>query len=258
MAERVYPAKPATATPPLPPPTTATAAFPATKSQLYGANRPAYRPQPQRKFRSRRSCCCRLCFWTTLIFLSLILLAAIAGSAVYLIYRPHRPTFTVSGLKISALTVSSSSQLTSNIAVNITARNPNKNTVFVYDSVQVSVFSSKDGIELGSGEVPAFVHGKKNSTLLKVSIRGGQKLEDAAAGKLRKELKGRNGVGLRIVVDTKVKVKIGGMKTPKMAIRVSCDGVKASPSTGKSPTIGSVSGADCGVDLRVKIWKWTF
>ncbi|CAN0878028.1 NDR1/HIN1-like protein 13 [Linum grandiflorum] len=252
MAERVYPAKPATDT-------TATAAFPATKSQLYGANRPAYRPQPQRKFRSRRSCCCRLCFWITLILLLLILLAAIAGSAVYLIYRPHRPTFAVSGLRISALNVSSTSLLTSNVAVNVTARNPNKNVVFVYDPAGISLFSS-DGVDLGKGTVPAFVHGKKNSTVLKVSVNNGgkHKLEEAAAGKLRKELKGRNGVGLKIVVDTKVKVKMGGMKTPKMPIRVSCSGIRGSAPTGKSPTSGSVSGADCKVDLRVKIWKWTF
>ncbi|CAN0881651.1 hypothetical protein LINGRAHAP2_LOCUS14359 [Linum grandiflorum] len=51
---------------------------------------------------------------------------------------------------------------------------------------------------------------------------------------------------------------MGGVKTPKVAIRVACSGIKASPPTGKSPTSGSVSGVECKVDLRVKIWKWTF
>ncbi|CAN1162334.1 NDR1/HIN1-like protein 13 [Linum perenne] len=259
MADRVYPAKPPAATTA---PTTAAPAFPAAKSQLYGANRAAYRPPPNRKFRrSRRSCCCCLCFWITLIILSLILLAGIAGTAVYIIYRPHRPSFTISGLKISTLNVTSSSHLVSNIAANITARNPNKKIVFIYNPIDISVFSD-GGVNLGSGKVPAFVHGTKNTTVLKASIAtaggGGQQLEEAAAGKLRSELKSKKGVPLRIVVDTKVKVKMGALKTPKVAIRVACTGIKASAPTGKSPASGSVSAADCKVDLRVKIWKWTF
>ncbi|CAL1360801.1 unnamed protein product [Linum trigynum] len=264
MAERVYPAKPPAAAAAAPPTTTAAPgtapAFPATKAQLYGANRPAYRPQPQRKFRrSRRSCCCCLCFWITLIILSLLLLAAIAGAAVYVIYRPHRPDFTVSGIKISTLNVTSSSQLASNIAVNITARNPNKKIVFTYNPIDISVFSTADGgVSLGTAKVPAFVHGAKNSTVLKAAISGGQQLDDAAAKKLRGELKGKTSVALRIRADTKVKVKMGGLKTPRVAIRVVCSGIKATAPTGKSPTTGSVAGADCKVDLRVKIWKWTF
>ncbi|KAJ8755747.1 hypothetical protein K2173_024291 [Erythroxylum novogranatense] len=254
MADKVYPSsKPATnggaATNP---------AFPASKAQLYGATRPAYHPQPYRK-RTRRSCCCACFVWVTVIIVSLLILAAIAGAAIYIIYRPHRPSYDVSGLKISSLNITSNSQLTTNINLNITAKNPNKKLVFIYGPSTISIATEKDEIVLGNGLLPSFVHGTKNTTLLKVTIASsGQQLDDTSAGSLKTELKSKNGVGLKLKLETKVKVKMGGLKTPKVKIRVTCDGIKATVPSGKTATTASVSDARCKVDLRFKIWKWTF
>ncbi|OAY53152.1 NDR1/HIN1-like protein 6 [Manihot esculenta] len=257
MADRVYPStKPATNGD-----TTAATtkpSFPATKAQLYGAARPAYRPQPHRK-RSRRSCCCACCLWLTLIIFTLLLLAAIAGAIIYVLYHPQRPTFSVSGLKISSLNLTSSSHLTTNINLNITTRNPNKKLVYIYSPVTISLTTAKDGIQIGNGLLPSFEHGTKNTTFLKAAIRSSdQQLDDTSASQLKTDFKSKNGLALKIELETKVKVKMGGLKTPRVGIKISCEGIKTIIPNGKSATTASVSKAKCKVDLKIKIWKWTF
>lgn len=252
MADRVYPSGKQNAN-------GANPAFPATKSQLYGATRPAYRPTP-RRHSYRRSCCCSCCLWSTLTIILLVFLVAIAGAIVYFLYRPHRPSFTVSSLKITTLNLTSSSTLVTNINLNITARNPNKELVFYYNPISVSLLTDNgNDIPIGNGSFPAFVHGTKNTTLLKTSIKGnGQALDDFSASKLSSDLKSKSGLPLKIQLDTKVKVKMGAIKSPKVRIRVSCNGIKATVPTGKTATAASTSNVNCKVDWRIKIWKWTF
>ncbi|KAK7845830.1 ndr1/hin1-like protein 13 [Quercus suber] len=196
MADRVYPSsKPATNGTAAATATTTNGAFPATKAQLYGATRPAYRPQPHNRRRQHsRSCCCSCCIWLTFFLLLLILLGAIAGAIVYVLYRPHRPTFSVTSLKVSHLNVTSSSTINSNGSVST----------------------------------------------------------------LKTELKSKSGIPLKIEFDTKVKAKMGGLKTPKVGIRVTCDGITATVPTGKTAATASTSASKCKVDIRIKIWKWTF
>ncbi|KAK6914750.1 Late embryogenesis abundant protein, LEA_2 subgroup [Dillenia turbinata] len=258
MAERVYPsAKPngtattttATAT------ANGTATFPAAKSQFY---RPAYRPQPPPRRRYRRSCCCRFCLCTTLIVLFLLLIIGIAGVVFYVLYRPHRPDFSVSSLQISQFNLSSSSsQLNTSFNLTISAYNPNKKIVFFYKPISVSVFA--DGISVGNGNFPAFTHYQKNTTILRSVISSkGQSLDSSSASTLKSDLKTKNGLPLKIQLETRVKAKIGAVKTRKVGIRVTCDGIQASAPTGKSPATASKDNMKCSVDFRVKIWKWTF
>ncbi|KAE8699431.1 Kinase superfamily protein isoform 1 [Hibiscus syriacus] len=226
---------------------------PATKAQLYGASRPLYRPQPNRH---RRSCCCSCCLWTTIAIL--ILLAAIAGAILYVLYRPHRPTFAVSSLKVSTLNITSASKLITNINLNVEAKNPNKKLVYSYDPTTISITTSED-IDIGDGSFGSFVHGTKNTTLLKAAITSSnQELDDTSAGKLKTALKTKNGLPLKIKLETKVKAKMGALKTPKLKIMVTCEGVKVTVPKGKSATTASTSNAKCKVDLKLKIWKWTF
>ncbi|XP_061371092.1 NDR1/HIN1-like protein 6 [Gastrolobium bilobum] len=253
MTDRVYPsAKPvangngaAAANP----------SFPATKGQLYGANRPTYRPQPHSR-RSRRGCCC-FCFWFILTLLVLLLLIGVAGTVFYFLYRPHSPDFTVTSLKLSYLNLtSSSSTLSSKFDLNITATNPNKKIVFVYQPTSISILSGD--VDVGDGTIPSFEHGKKNTTLLKASIlSNGQALESDAVTQLKASMKSKNGLPLKVTLDTKVKAKMGKLKTPYVGIRVACDGIRVNLPAGKKPATASTSNAKCNVDVRFKIWKWT-
>lgn len=254
MTDRVYPAAK---------PTTngtvnggANQSFPATKAQLYGATRPTYRPQPYHHHRrSRRRCCCVFFFWLILIILILLLLIGVAGTVVYLLYRPHRPSFTVTSLKLSYLNLTSST-LSSKFDLNVTATNPNKKIAFSYDPTTVSIFSGE--VDVGDGTVPGFEHGKKNTTVLKASIlRSGVALESDDAARLKSSMKSKNGLALKVKLETKVKAKMGNLKTPKVRIRVACDGIRVTLPAGKKPATASTSNAKCDVDVRFKIWKWT-
>ncbi|XP_021890244.1 LOW QUALITY PROTEIN: NDR1/HIN1-like protein 13 [Carica papaya] len=265
MADRIYPsAKPnangsaanATTTA-----TTTTAnpnpSFPATKAQLYGATRPAYRPQPHHRRRSHsRGCCCSCCLWFSLLILLLIFLLAIAGAVVYLLYRPHRPTFSVSSLKLFSQLTSSSPTCHTSTYVSL---QPKQELLYFYDPITISL-TTDDNIPVGRGTFPSFVHPTKNTTLLKAVITNGdqQQLDEPSVAKLKTELKRKDGLPLKIKLETKVKAKMGVLKTPKVRARISCEGIKASVPTGKSSTMASTSDAKCKVDLRIKIWKWTF
>ncbi|OIW03778.1 hypothetical protein TanjilG_30054 [Lupinus angustifolius] len=253
MTDRVYPAaRPAV---------NATAngganpSFPATKAQLYGASRPTYRPQPYPRRRRRRSIFCTICCWLILIIFVIILLIGAAGAVVYLLYRPHRPSFTVTSLKLSQFSLTSST-LNSKFDVNVTAINPNDKVSFSYNPTTVSIFS--DGVDVGDGTFPGFFHGEKNTTVLKASIlRSGVALGSDDAAKLMSSMKSKSGLALKVELATKVKVKMGQLTTPKVGIRVVCDGIIVTLPTEKKPAVGSTSNAKCNFDVRVKIWKWT-
>ncbi|XP_071741933.1 NDR1/HIN1-like protein 13 [Rutidosis leptorrhynchoides] len=257
MAEKIHPSSRQTPT------TTAAAAaaapaagngpppYPANKAQLYNSTRPIYRPLPRR---NRRSCCCSFCLCITFTIILLIILAAVTGGVFYVIYRPHRPSFTVTSLQITQFNLSSSNQLNTKFNFTVTARNPNSKIEFNYDNVFVK-FSS-NGVTVGNGTIPAFVMPKKNATKLKSIVSTtGQHVDDNS--QLKSDLKNKKNLPLTVQLDTKVKVKIGGLKTKKVPIRVVCDGIKVAAPTGKTVTTAVTSGVKCKVDVRFKIWKWT-
>lgn len=266
MAERIYPAsRPNTLNPPPQSLNGATAAaapaFPATKSQLYGASRPQYRPQ-SKPYRRRRSCCCRCCLWITLFIIVLIVIAAIVGVAFWVIYHPERPSFSVKTIRINQFNITtpknSSPVLNSNIDVTISSRNPNKRITFIYNPISISLRSN--GVDVGNGTFPQLVHGTKNTTSLKAVVKsGGRDLDSDSVKSLNSDLKKSSGLPLEIELNTKVKVKIGGVKTKTLPIRVICKGVEVTVAKGKnSPSTMKSRDAKCKVNLRIKIWKWTF
>lgn len=265
MTDRVYPSSKPTTTGAAPGGTTAPAAAPA-KSHLYNPTRPTYRPQAHRR-RPRRSCrsiCCCCFFWFLLVLLLLILLAATAGAALWVFYRPHSPTFSVStfkttqfNLSASSADASSSGHLSAAFNLTVAARNPNKKITIFYDPFTVSI-SSNDVI-LANGSYPAFASSPKDFTVLKPTLSSHSRDLDAdSVTSLRSDLKKKSGLPLEFQMDTKVKIKMGGFKSSKVGIRVTCDGIQAAVPKGKSPSVASTSDSKCEVDLRIKIWKWTF
>ena len=194
--------------------------FPATKAQLYGATRPTYRPQPHHR-RSRRRFCCTFCFWFILLILVVLLLIGLAGVALYLIYRPHRPSFAVNSLKLSYLNLTSSSTVHSKFDLNINAKDPNNKVIFLNKPTSISILS--DEIDVGDGTLSSLEQGKKNTMLLKASILSrDQALDSDAATQLTKNMKNKNGLPLTLRLDTKMKLKMGALKTPNVGIKVVC------------------------------------
>lgn len=244
MADRIHPS----AKPPSNP------SFPATKSQLYGASRPIYRPTP--KPRRSRSLCCSCCLWISLVLLLLILAVAASGAVIWFLYRPHRPSFSVSSLRLSSLSLTTT-RLNSRINLSLSAHNPNKKLTFFYDPSTVSVLSGT-GVSLADGSFPAFLHGTKNTTALTTALSSSSRVLDSAdADSVRSDLSQKKGFSLQIQLDTKVRVKMGALKTNRVKIRVSCDGITVSKvPKGNSSSLADSSASDCKVKFGIKIWKW--
>ena len=263
MADRVYPSSK--------PNVQGTAAAPAAtangkaggpiKSQLYKPNSQVYRPQSNYHggHRSRRNICCCCCFWTIIVLLALALLAAIFAAALYVLYRPHRPEFSITNLRMAKMNLStspdSSSHLTTLCNLTLIAKNSNNHLIFFYDPFSVTAFSNS--IQIGNGSIPAFTADKNNQNSLRSILTFSQDLDTDSLTSLRSGLK-KKGFPVEIQMDTMVKSKMDWLKSKKVGIRVKCDGIRGTVPSGKTPTLASVTGSECKVDLRIKIWKFSF
>lgn len=232
----------------------AAASFPASKPQP-PYQRPPYRPPPPpKRRRDGRSCCCKCCLWTTFIIVLILLIVAVAGAVFYALYRPHRPSFTVTSLQLTRFNLTDTA-LTSAFNVSIGARNPNSKISFFYDDISVTVLSG--GVDIGDGTFPAFSQGKKNVTALKSVIT--KSIDPTSAGidvtSLKSSFKSRS-LPIEIRLETKVKAKAGKIKTKKIGIRVTCYGIRVSVPTGNTTTSVTTTNMTCKVDPRVKVIKW--
>ncbi|KAK3026868.1 hypothetical protein RJ639_041995 [Escallonia herrerae] len=167
MTDRVYPSSKPNGTTATATTTTTTHAaaatntpkFPATKSQLYNPNRLPYRPTPtaahrHNRRRGSRGCLCCCCFWSILLLVALLLLAAIAAAAAYALYRPQRPAFSVSSLRISQFNLTSaaddSTRLTTKFNLTISSKNPNKKIIFYYGPITITSLANQ--VQIANGE----------------------------------------------------------------------------------------------------------
>ncbi|KAL8522217.1 hypothetical protein ACS0TY_012383 [Phlomoides rotata] len=275
MTDRVYPStKPNGAA--THPTTAAAAAAPAvtnpasTKTHPYNPNRHPYRPNPgsrrrqkHRQFSCRR-CCCLSCFWSILILILILLLAAIAAAAFYVLYHPHRPLFSVTSLKISSFNLTTtpsddSTHLTSKINITLSAKNPNKKIIFIYDPMSITVQSHS--VILSNGSFANFTNSPGNISVIHTAMAMNSQVLDADSVKsLNSDLKRKNGLPMEIVMDTMVGVKMEKLKMKKVGIRVKCEGIHGLVPRGKKaiPAVANTSNAKCKVDLKIKILKWTF
>ncbi|GLT54195.1 hypothetical protein SLA2020_274140 [Shorea laevis] len=120
------------------------------------------------------------------------------------------------------------------------------------------LLSSSGSVQIANGSIPAFTSNKKNETNFRAILAASTDLDTESVTSLRSDLKRKNGVPMKIQMDTKVKVKLGGLTSNKVGIRVTCQGITGIAPKSKSPSVASVSGSKCKVDLRIKIWKFTF
>jgi hypothetical protein len=193
--------------------------------------RPIYRPQQGAAKRRRgRSCpfsCCCCFFWAVLVILLLAFIAAVVGGAFYLLYRPHRPAFTLSVARVTKLSLSSSATaptLTDAVDFTLTAKNPNKKLVFFYDDFTVAAATAANAVPLGEATVPGFAHEAGNISVINGTVSASALTVDPAAAS--SDIKKSGSFPITLDLETKAGVKVGGLKTKKIGILVHCDGVK--------------------------------
>lgn len=216
------------------PPGYANNSQPKPKGQISRPPYPVYRPRAGRSRASKRNVCCSCCIWLSIVVLFLLLLLGIAGVILYFIYRPQVPHFSVKTLQIPRLTVTTSKSgdttLNTQVTVDVEATNPNKAVTFFYEESKVSV--AMDKVSLGEGTFPAFFHGEKNTTALKISnVKAMNTAIDQGDGNSLKLKYTQKKLKLKVQLDTHVRIKISKFKTGKIKLTVQCNGVPVAKST---------------------------
>ncbi|KAL2535395.1 Late embryogenesis abundant (LEA) hydroxyproline-rich glycoprotein family [Forsythia ovata] len=207
---------------------------------------------PQRRY--RRCFCYSCCLCTTLLIIIILLLVAIADAVFLVLYRPHRPSFSISSLQLSKFNLTDTS-LASNFDLTLIARNLKKKIVFSYEPIALKIFFSD--ISIDDGSLPSFTQATKNVTTVKAVISSSSPFPDGTIiSPLKSNLKNKN-LPFKLTLDTRVEAKIMKLKTNKLRVRVNCDGIKISLPTGKSSTTGTTANVKCKVDPRFKIITWT-
>ncbi|KAM3399193.1 NDR1/HIN1-like protein 6 [Capsicum galapagoense] len=236
------------------------------KSQTYNPNRIPYRPNRGRNHRGRGCNCrryfCRCCCWTILVIFVILVLAAIAIAIFYFLYRPQLPSFSISSLKISHFHLTTSSddatRLTTKFNVTLSTKNKNKKLVYTYDPIALTAKSSNQ-IELANGNFPKFTSTPNNVTIIHSTLSiVSQVLDVDSLTSLKSDMKTKSGLPMKILLDTKVAVQMDKLKSNKVGIRITCDGINGQIPKGKNPTLASITSPKCKVDLRIKILRWTF
>lgn len=275
MTDRVYPAsKPngtaATVATANPTATNNPPQFPPAKSHLYNPMRHPYRPNPALHARhnhrrcSCRRCFCLCCFWSVLVFLCILLLVAIACAALYVLYRPHRPDFSLSSLKVSQFNLTTTpddvTRLTSKLNLTLSSKNPNKKITFYYNPITINLYlSDQQQVLLANGTFSNFTSPPGDVAILHSTLSMTSQVLDAdSVTSLKSDLKRKNGLPMAIEMETKMKVKVEKLNSKKVGIKIVCDGIHGLVPTGKTPAVASTANAKCKVDLQVKIWKFNF
>lgn len=110
-------------------------------------------------------------------------------------------------------------------------------------------------MNIGNGNIPSFENDKKNTTVLRALVSSN--MHDAMESHAATQLEG----SMKVKMETKVEAKMGVLKTPRVGIRVVCDGITVTLPAGKKKMMtaetATAEKAECAVDVRFKVWKWT-
>ncbi|CAN1160078.1 NDR1/HIN1-like protein 12 [Linum perenne] len=180
-----------------------------------------------------------------------LLILAIIFLILWLLYRPHKPTFTVASVSVYSLNVTSPPFLSASFQFTILSRNPNHRVSILYDRLSSYVTYHNQPITVPISLPPLHHHtkttvavspviGGDNGQLIPVSV-------DVANGLV--ENQGYGVVPMTVVIVGKLRWKFGVVRSGRYGVYVSCDvwvGVKKRDVTGQVPLLSS---PHCTVDV---------
>jgi len=186
---------------------------------------PPYRQYPPSQLRPpkrrRGNCFCRCLCCTICILILLVIIIAAVAAALYFIFDPKLPKYSVDQFQITQFSTDSSNFANATFDVTVTAENPNKGIGIYYENgSKLNVLYSD--YSLAGGSFPAFYQGHKNTTVLTVVMAGGVQL----GGEVMNSLQQQQQAGM-IPVEFKgeipVRIKLGALKIWKFTSKVRCD-----------------------------------
>ncbi|KAF8671618.1 hypothetical protein HU200_049944 [Digitaria exilis] len=207
--------------------------------------------RPARRRLLRRACCFSLA-----AVLLLILLAAAFVGAVYLIFRPRSPTFSVSSLSIHGLDTlsssSSSSSLSPELDAAVRADNGRNRRVIIDYRGGGSVTVSYAGERLATGPWPAFRQAARNVTVFAVAMRGnGVRLTEEQTKQLAAE-QAAGDVPMVVEAVVPVRLRFGGtlLRTWTVDVKATCD-------VAVDRLAANATAVNRGCKVKVKpLWWW--
>nr|XP_043619111.1 NDR1/HIN1-like protein 12 [Erigeron canadensis] len=173
----------------------------------------------------------------------ILLLIAITALVLWLLYRPHKPKFTVAGVAVVNLNTATPPTTITALQLTLVNRNPN-NRVSIYYNHLVIFLSNKNQPITPPLMLPP-LHHKSDSTVVMAPMLP---LSPEVVNGLASD--GGNGapVSLRVVLTGKRKWKYGGVKSGWKSVYVGCDvviGLKKGV-MGQVPLLGP---SVCKVDI---------
>ncbi|KAF9601875.1 hypothetical protein IFM89_023794 [Coptis chinensis] len=176
-----------------------------------------------------------------------LLLAGVTALIVWLVYRPHKPHFTVVGAAIYDLNTTTPTMISTTMQFTVVTRNPNKRVSIYYDHLSAYVSYRNQQIT-PAVMLPPLYQETKTTVALSPIIGGGfvPVSMEVCNGLVMDQAYGV--VGLRLVLMGRLKYKAGAIKTKRYGVFVKCDvmvGLKKG-FVGQVPLLGS---PDCNVDI---------
>ncbi|PUZ43552.1 hypothetical protein GQ55_8G018200 [Panicum hallii var. hallii] len=204
--------------------------------------------RPARRRLLRRACCC-----SCAALLLLLLLAAAFAGAIYLVFRPRAPTFSVASLSIRGLdgAPSSSSALSPELDATVRADNGANRKVGVDYRGGGSVTVSYAGQRLAAGPWPAFRQAPRNATVFAAAMRGrGVRLSEEQARRLAAE-RAAGAVPLAVEARVPVRLRFGKvLRTWTVDVKARCD-------VAVDRLEGDAAAVNRGCRVRVRpLWWW--
>ncbi|XP_066334680.1 NDR1/HIN1-like protein 13 [Miscanthus floridulus] len=208
--------------------------------------------RPARRRALRRACCCAC----AAVLLVLALAAAFVG-AVYLVYRPRAPAFSVASLSIHGLNATSlalSSPLTPRLDAVVRADNGRNSKVGIEyrGGGEVAVSYDSGSARLAAGPWPAFRQPPRNATAFAVPMTGnGVRLTEVQAARIARE-QAAGAVPLQVEATVHVRLRFGGvLRTWTVDVRARCD-VAVDRLDGDAVAVNR----GCRVKVRPLWWWW--
>uniref|UniRef100_A0A0D3HHQ7 Late embryogenesis abundant protein LEA-2 subgroup domain-containing protein n=1 Tax=Oryza barthii TaxID=65489 RepID=A0A0D3HHQ7_9ORYZ len=202
---------------------------------------------PARRRRLRHACCAAFC-----AALLLLLLAAAFVGAVYLVFRPRAPSFSVASLSIRGLDALAVSSLTPQIDAAVRTDNgANKKTGIDYrGGGEVTV--SYAGERLAAGPWPAFHQAPRNVTVFSTALAGGGVSFPEEQRKRLAAEQAAGAVPLTVEAIVPVRLRFGKvLRTWTVDVKTRCE-----VTVNKLAAAAAPANRGCRVKVRPLWWWW--
>ncbi|GLJ35649.1 hypothetical protein SUGI_0716520 [Cryptomeria japonica] len=167
----------------------------------------------------RRNLYC-LCLVST--FCLLLLFILIAAAILYAVFQPRIPKYSVDNVQITSFSLGLDATLSSQFTVRVRMTNPNKKIgIYYLDDSYIGVFYT--GTEMCRGKLPAFYQAHRNTTNLDIILTGTNVEITTKMFALLIAQQQEGSIPLRLKANVPVKIKLGKLKTMKIAFRVRCE-----------------------------------